>query len=123
VLLSYAVFLSSLSVSIAAYRTSPFHPLAQYPGPTIDKVTKLWGLWKASQGYKHLYTKELHDRYGPYVRTGKWPGSNKASADLLPAGPNEISVIDAPAASQILNFGGLEKGRCQSPPLNIRFII
>ncbi|KAJ7306273.1 high nitrogen upregulated cytochrome P450 monooxygenase 2 [Mycena albidolilacea] len=95
VLLSYLVFLGSLSVSIAAYRTSPFHPLAQYPGPTIDKVTKLWGLWKASQGYKHLYTKELHDRYGPYVRTG----------------PNEISVIDAPAASQILNFGGLEKGR------------
>ncbi|KAJ7231273.1 cytochrome P450 [Mycena haematopus] len=92
---TYAVFLGSLSLSIIAYRLSPFHPLAQYPGPAIGKVTKLWGLWKASQGYKYLYHKELHDTYGPYVRTG----------------PNEISVIDAPAVCQILNFGGLEKGR------------
>ncbi|KAF8218316.1 cytochrome P450 [Mycena galopus ATCC 62051] len=92
---SYVVFLASLCISIAAYRLSPLHPLAQYPGPAIGKITKLWGLWKASQGYKYLYHKKLHDAYGPYVRTG----------------PNEISVIDAPAVCQILNFGGLEKGR------------
>ncbi|KAJ7254709.1 cytochrome P450 [Mycena haematopus] len=92
---AYTVFLGSLSLSIVAYRLSPFHPLAQYPGPTIGKVTKLWDLWKASQGYKYLYYKKLHDTYGPYVRTG----------------PNEISVIDATAVCQILNFGGLEKGR------------
>ncbi|KAF8218320.1 cytochrome P450, partial [Mycena galopus ATCC 62051] len=92
---SYAVFLASLGLSIAAYRLSPFHPLAQYPGPAIGKITKLWGLWKASQGHKYLYHKELHNAYGPYLRTG----------------PNEISVIDAPAVCQILNFGGLEKGR------------
>jgi hypothetical protein len=68
---SYVVFLGSLSLSISAYRLSPFHPLAQYPGPAIGKVTKLWGLWKASKGYKYLYFKELHDTYGAYVRTGK----------------------------------------------------
>ncbi|KAF7335410.1 hypothetical protein MVEN_02193800 [Mycena venus] len=95
VLCSYLVFLSSLSLSIVAYRLSPFHPLAQYPGPTIAKMTKLWGLWKQWQGYKHLVHKELHDTYGPYVRTG----------------PNELSVIDTSAVSQILNFGGLDKGR------------
>ncbi|KAJ7351519.1 cytochrome P450, partial [Mycena albidolilacea] len=95
---SYIVFVGSLSLSISAYRLSPFHPLAQYPGPAIGKVTKLWGLWKASKGYKYLYFKELHDTYGAYVRTGK-------------SSPNELSIIDASAIYPILNFGGLEKGR------------
>ncbi|KAF7337934.1 hypothetical protein MVEN_02016700 [Mycena venus] len=112
---SYAVFLGSLGLSIVAYRLSPLHPLAQYPGPAIGKVTKLWGLWKASHGYKYLYHKELHDRYGPYVRTGEQIREDITRTPLtlkgLPSGPNEISVIDAPAVSQILNSGGLEKGR------------
>ncbi|KAF7344421.1 hypothetical protein MSAN_01923300 [Mycena sanguinolenta] len=92
---SYFVFLGSLSLSIFAYRLSPFHPLAQYPGPVIGKVTKLWGVWKASQGYKHVYHKKLHDIYGPFVRIG----------------PNELSVIDVVAVGQILGHGGLDKGR------------
>ncbi|KAJ7864746.1 high nitrogen upregulated cytochrome P450 monooxygenase 2 [Mycena olivaceomarginata] len=92
---SYGVFLGSLGLSIAVYRLSPLHPLAQYPGPAIGKVTKLWSVWKTAHGFKYLYHKELHDRYGPYVRTG----------------PNELSIIDAPAVSQILGLGGLEKGR------------
>ncbi|KAF7344409.1 hypothetical protein MSAN_01922100 [Mycena sanguinolenta] len=92
---SYIVFLGSLSLSIVAYRLSPFHPLVRYPGPVIAKVTKLWGLWKASRGYKHLYYKKLHDTYGPYVRVG----------------PNELSVIDVVAVGQILSHGGLDKGR------------
>jgi hypothetical protein len=69
---SYGVFLGSLGLSIAVYRLSPFHPLAQYPGPVIGKVTKLWGVWKAAHGYKYLYHKKLHDRYGTYVRTGQY---------------------------------------------------
>ncbi|KAJ7766759.1 cytochrome P450, partial [Mycena metata] len=92
---AYVVFLASLSLSIALYRLSPFHPLAEYPGPAPNKVTKIWGLWNAWGGHQYLYHKRLHDIYGPYVRTG----------------PNEISVIDAAAVSQILNFGGLDKGR------------
>ncbi|KAF7377747.1 hypothetical protein MSAN_00197700 [Mycena sanguinolenta] len=91
----YIVFFGTLSLSIIAYRLSSFHPLAQYPGPVTAKVTKLWSLWRTAQGYKYLWHKKLHDKYGPYVRTG----------------PNEISVIDTPAVCQILNFGGLEKGR------------
>ncbi|KAJ7654920.1 cytochrome P450 [Mycena rosella] len=94
-MLSYVVFLVSLSVSIVAYRLSPFHPLARFKGPIIVKVSKLWGLWIAGRGSQYLYHKKLHDQYGPWVRTG----------------PNELSVIDAPAVSQILNFGGLDKGR------------
>ncbi|KAJ7633029.1 high nitrogen upregulated cytochrome P450 monooxygenase 2 [Roridomyces roridus] len=94
-LFSYIVFWSSLSFSIVLYRLSPFHPLAQYPGPTICKVTKLWGVAVAAGGKQHLYLKKIHDRYGPYVRTG----------------PDELSIIDAAAVSQILNAGGLVKGR------------
>ncbi|KAJ6618900.1 cytochrome P450 [Mycena sp. CBHHK59/15] len=89
------VFFLSMGLSIIAYRLSPLHPLAQYPGPPMNKISKLWGLWVAWRGYRHLATKKLHDTYGPYVRTG----------------PNELSVIDATAVSQILGFGGLEKGR------------
>ncbi|KAJ7499558.1 cytochrome P450 [Mycena latifolia] len=92
---AYAVFLSSMGVSIVAYRLSPFHPLAKFKGPTTGKVSKLWSLWIAWRGYQYLYLKELHDKYGPYVRTG----------------PNELSVNDAAATSHILNFGGLNKAR------------
>ncbi|KAK6997130.1 cytochrome P450 [Favolaschia claudopus] len=92
-LYTYVVFLCSLGLSIVVYRLSPLHPLAQFPGPTIGKITQLWTLWQTLQGYKYLYHKSLHDKYGPYVRIG----------------PNEISVIDAPAVQKIL--GGLDKGR------------
>ncbi|KAJ7681748.1 cytochrome P450 [Mycena rosella] len=92
---TYVVFLASISLSIVAYRLSPFHPLAQFKGPTIGKVSKLWGLWIAWRGYQYLYHKRLHDKYGPWVRIG----------------PNELSVNDAHAVSQILSVGGLDKGR------------
>ncbi|KAJ7461561.1 cytochrome P450 [Mycena latifolia] len=92
---AYVVFLVSMGVSIVVYRLSPFHPLAQFKGPAMGKVSKLWSLWIASRGHQYLYLKKLHDKYGSYVRTG----------------PNEISVNDAAAISQILNFGGLNKGR------------
>ncbi|KAJ7172027.1 high nitrogen upregulated cytochrome P450 monooxygenase 2 [Mycena filopes] len=92
---AYVVLFATLSLSIVAYRLSPFHPLAEYPGPAIGKVTKLWGCYIAWRGHRHLYCKKLHDTYGSYVRIG----------------PNELSVIDAPAVTQILSFGGLDKGR------------
>ncbi|KAJ7681758.1 hypothetical protein B0H17DRAFT_1205569 [Mycena rosella] len=49
---AYVIFLVSMSLSIVAYRLSPFHPLAQFKGPTIGKVSKLWGLWIAWRGYQ-----------------------------------------------------------------------
>ncbi|KAK6978123.1 cytochrome P450 [Favolaschia claudopus] len=94
-LYTYAIFLSSLSLSIILYRISPFHPLAQYPGPLISKATHLWDFWKAYGGRKYLYHSRLHEIYGPYVRTG----------------PNEISVTDITAVTQILRHGGLDRGR------------
>jgi hypothetical protein len=61
---TYFVFLTTLAVSIDLYRLSPFHPLAEYPGPAIAKVTRSWDLYKALYGYNYLYPKELHDKYG-----------------------------------------------------------
>ena len=67
---SYAAFLGSLALSVVTYRLSPFHPLANVKGPTMGKITKLWGCWIAGRGYQYLYHKKLHDKYGAYVRIG-----------------------------------------------------
>ncbi|KAF7322341.1 hypothetical protein HMN09_00011800 [Mycena chlorophos] len=96
ILTVYVAFLSALSASIVVYRLSPFHPLAAYPGPVLGKATQLWILGIATAaGHQYLYLKKLHDQYGPFVRIG----------------PNELSMIDAAAANQILGPGGLNKGR------------
>ncbi|KAJ6490687.1 high nitrogen upregulated cytochrome P450 monooxygenase 2 [Mycena vitilis] len=94
-LCSYVVFFGSLTIAVLAYRLSPVHPLAQYPGPAIGRATKLWGLYVGWRGRRYIYHKALHDNYGQYVRIG----------------PNEISTIDAVAISQILSSDGLDKGR------------
>lgn len=54
-----------------AYRLSPFHPLARYPGPLLCKISKGWLAYVAGKHAKaHVYVKELHDRYGDVVRIG-----------------------------------------------------
>ncbi|ESK87713.1 cytochrome p450 [Moniliophthora roreri MCA 2997] len=92
---SYIIFYITLAVSIACYRLSPFHPLARVPGPTIHKITKLWGVWWCWKGQQHILNKQLHDKYGPVVRTG----------------PNEISTIDVSAVHSVLGASGLPKGQ------------
>lgn len=69
--LGFLAYFATLLSSIAIYRVSPFHPLAQYPGPLPAKVTKLYHVSKIWEGKQHLYLKELHDRYGDIVRIGK----------------------------------------------------
>ena len=39
---TFFTYFATLLGSIAAYRISPFHPLARYPGPFIAKLSKLW---------------------------------------------------------------------------------
>ncbi|KAH8108748.1 high nitrogen upregulated cytochrome P450 monooxygenase 2 [Phellopilus nigrolimitatus] len=91
---SFALFYSALATSIVVYRLSPWHPLAQYPGPVLAKISKLWAAWMMAKGTNHIYHKQLHDRYGPYVRTG----------------PNELSIADASAIPDILGVNGMTKG-------------
>ncbi|KAF7363923.1 hypothetical protein MSAN_01050400 [Mycena sanguinolenta] len=99
VLSAYIVFIFTLCSSIAIYRISPWHPLASIPGPIAYKITKLWSAWVCSGGHQHQVTKALHDKYGPFVRTG----------------PNEVSIIHADAVKAVLGTGGFPKGQYYEP--------
>ncbi|KAG6856054.1 hypothetical protein H0H87_008068, partial [Tephrocybe sp. NHM501043] len=91
----YGAFFFALVSSIILYRLSPFHPLAKYPGPLINKITQFRSVWVQWTGHQYLVLKALHDIYGPVVHIG----------------PNELSVIDVDAGFGILGAGGLPKGR------------
>jgi hypothetical protein len=65
-----AVYLLALVASVAAYRLSPFHPLAKYPGPVLARVSRLWATRVAASGRQHEFSHELFARYGDVVRTG-----------------------------------------------------
>ena len=67
---AYIFFYLTLAASIVSYRLSPFHPLANYPGPRLAKITKLWAAFKVRKGKYHLCLRNLHETYGPYVRIG-----------------------------------------------------
>lgn len=66
----FSAYWAFIIIYTIAYRLSPFHPLAKYPGPLLCKVSKLWVSHIASTGKYHLYAKELHDQYGEMVRIG-----------------------------------------------------
>ncbi|KAI0643598.1 high nitrogen upregulated cytochrome P450 monooxygenase 2, partial [Trametes meyenii] len=89
--IAFAAYLSALVFSIIIYRLSPFHPLAQYPGPLYLKVSKIPLTWIASRGRMHTFILQLHERYGDVVRTG----------------PNEVSIRDPDA---VLGVSTLPKG-------------
>ncbi|KAJ7805633.1 cytochrome P450 [Mycena olivaceomarginata] len=99
ILSAYIVFSFTLCSSIIIYRISPWHPLAHIPGPTIHKVTKLWGMWVCAGGNHHMVNKALHDKYGPFLRTG----------------PNEVSIIHVDAVKAVLGTGGFQKGQYYEP--------
>ncbi|EMD39450.1 hypothetical protein CERSUDRAFT_111756 [Gelatoporia subvermispora B] len=88
-----ALFFITLTTSIVLYRISPFHPLAQYPGPLLHKVSRLYLTWITMQGRAHLYTQQLHERYGDVVRVG----------------PNEVTIRDASAILPVLGATGFPK--------------
>ncbi|KAJ7172021.1 cytochrome P450 [Mycena filopes] len=96
---AYLIFVFTLCSSILLYRISPWHPLAHIPGPTVNKVTKLWGAWVSAGGNQHRVNKGLHDKYGPFVRTG----------------PNEVSIIHVDAVRAVLGTGGFQKGQYYEP--------
>lgn len=91
---SYLIFYFTLFTSIILYRISPLHPLSSYPGPFLARISKLWGAWHASKGKDHLLFKQMHDKYGPYVRTG----------------PNELSILDVEVIPEILGVNGMPRG-------------
>ncbi|KAF9465622.1 cytochrome P450, partial [Collybia nuda] len=78
-------FLTSLATSITVYRLSPWHPLANYPGPTLAKISKWWMVYWVGKGKRHLLLQSLHAQYGPWLRIG----------------PNEISINQSAAIKPV----------------------
>ncbi|KAL5520928.1 hypothetical protein ACEPAF_2931 [Sanghuangporus sanghuang] len=94
IVITYGLFYAVLILSIVLYRISPLHPLAEYPGPLFLKASKFAGIYYALNGKQYVYFKSLHDKYGPFVRTG----------------PNEISAADVEAIPSVLGLNGMRKG-------------
>lgn len=59
-----------LAFLTAAYRLSPFHPLAAFPGPACAKLTKFTVAWATLKGKQYQFYRALHDKYGDVVRIG-----------------------------------------------------
>ena len=66
----FAAYLSLLLGYTVAYRLSPFHPLARYPGPFLARVSKLFMVGVVTMGHAHQYYQRLHEKHGDIVRTG-----------------------------------------------------
>ena len=67
-ILPFAVVLFYIS-GLAIYRIY-FHPLAEYPGPFLAKLTDLHSTYHAWKGDRHLEFWRCHEIYGPLVRFG-----------------------------------------------------
>ena len=64
-------YTASALLTTAAYRLSPWHPLAKFPGPRLWHVSSLWLSWISSKGRRHHMLDHLHKQYGVFVRIGK----------------------------------------------------
>ena len=69
---TFSTFWIALTTSIVLYRLSPWHPLAQYPGPVMCKISKFWFAFLSLGGKQHMYYYELHRKYGDFVRVGEF---------------------------------------------------
>ncbi|KAJ7767962.1 cytochrome P450 [Mycena maculata] len=82
------IYLTSLVLCTVAYRFSPFHPLAAYPGPILWRSSSMILAIVSSSGYRHLILNDLHKKHGTFVRIGP---------DVLSVNSSQaISVIYGP---------------------------
>lgn len=94
---TFYLFYATLLSSIVLYRLSPWHPLAQYPGPILCKISKLYWALITQTGQQHKLLGALHERYGEIVRIG----------------PNEVSISDTACVEPLMGPLGLPKGQCE----------
>ncbi|KAL9117443.1 MAG: hypothetical protein Q9187_006023 [Circinaria calcarea] len=66
------IVLQSLLVAVLArcIYLRYFHPLSNYPGPSLAAVTDLWKFYTYLGGKHHLVEQDLHAKYGHVIRTG-----------------------------------------------------
>ncbi|KAI0706361.1 cytochrome P450 [Earliella scabrosa] len=63
-------YFSTLASVTVAYRLSPWHPLAEYPGPLLWRVTSMFLTFVSLKGKRHFVLDNLHKKYGPFLRIG-----------------------------------------------------
>ncbi|CBF80338.1 protein CYP671A1 [Aspergillus nidulans FGSC A4] len=90
-ILAASSFNLGLLTSIITYRAF-FHRLRHFPGPWMAKVTRISAVLKAVERTQyHLDLKEMHRKYGDFVRTGPREISvNRPSAVYLTSGPHSV---------------------------------
>lgn len=79
-LLANAIYWVVLIVATSIRRLF-FHPLCRFPGERLAPLTQLYETQFWSQGRNGWHLKDLHEKYGDFVRTG----------------PNEISICNVEA--------------------------
>jgi hypothetical protein len=79
-------------MSITLYRLSPFHPLANVPGPPLAKVSRFWAVYHVWTGRQYLISYELFERY---------------QSNVVRTGPNHVIIRDVEAVSTML--GGRDR--------------
>ncbi|OCH95943.1 cytochrome P450 [Obba rivulosa] len=78
------IHIGTIALATVLYRISPFHPLAKFPGPLINKMTSLRLAQVVWTGKRHLYVYDLHEKYGKVVRTGPNTLSFNSHAAVTP---------------------------------------
>ncbi|KAH9938835.1 high nitrogen upregulated cytochrome P450 monooxygenase 2 [Epithele typhae] len=89
-----ATYLGTLSLSVVAYRLSPWHPLARYPGPFLWRVSMLFPALESTTGGRAKSIRALHAKYGDVIRVG----------------PNELDIVDASAIPTVFGIPGVPHG-------------
>lgn len=87
-------FFAVLGASISVYRLF-LHPLREYPGPTLGKLSKFHYAYICATGKSHRYLEALHQKHGDIVRYG----------------PNELSFIGAEDVTYIYGARSLKLRR------------
>lgn len=87
-LIAFAVFPIVSFLVFAVYQLY-FHPLAACPGPLVGRITRLYDLYHAYKGDKHIVLYHLHQKYGNVVRYC----------------PNTVSINDPVALKAIYSHG------------------
>ncbi|KIX93474.1 uncharacterized protein Z520_10894 [Fonsecaea multimorphosa CBS 102226] len=84
--------LFALASSITVYRLF-LHPLKDYPGPLLAKITKWYGFYLVSFGKTYIDYAQLHEKYGDVVRIGP--------NELSFADPESVKYIHGSAANKL----------------------
>ncbi|KAJ6550614.1 cytochrome P450 [Mycena vulgaris] len=82
---SVATVSGAALIALPLYRLSSLHPLHDYPGPLLHKITELPMLYYTLLGITHKKVRALHAKYGRVVQTG----------------PNTVSFLSMAAISHI----------------------